>query len=126
MGRRPLLDRDRRRARLAALTLATLATLTTLATLATLAAACAGDDGSGPAESILPRAPIGDGFCCPIDQIECDCFRNGGWVAVDDLEQCRRICDLAPPETRIAPDEHGCPVLTGPISCLGTSTRPGE
>ncbi len=80
------------------------------------AAACAAD--SAPGGSGLQPAPTGGGYCCPVESITCDCFRNGGWVAVDDLEQCPRLCDLAPPGSRLTPDEHGCPELTGPTSCL--------
>lgn len=89
-------------------------------------AALAACEASGPppvdaAGTGLARAPIGGGYCCPIDPVTCNCFRNGGWTDLDDLESCPQICDLAPVETRITPDEHGCDRLTGPRSCLETS-----
>lgn len=86
--------------------------------LATVATSCGGADDPPPSGSGLPPAPSGAGYCCPIDPITCNCFRHGGWVAVDDVEQCPLLCDLAPPGSEIAADENGCPELNGPTSCL--------
>ncbi|MGE3761954.1 MAG: hypothetical protein AB7L94_06870 [Kofleriaceae bacterium] len=81
----------------------------------TLVACEGGKSGDGLEEGVTP-AP-GGGFCCPIDPGSCDCFRNGGWIA-DRADTCPAICDLAPTNTSIRIDEHGCEVLTGPESCL--------
>jgi hypothetical protein len=87
---------------------------------ALLLGACGGSGSSADAAlddaSVLVPAE-GGGFCCPIDEPTCNCFRNGGWVPVDDLYECPRICDMAPPAT-ITLDEHGCEVFWGPNSCL--------
>jgi hypothetical protein len=70
------------------------------------------------AGSTLQPAPIGGGFCCPRNETpSCGCFKNGGWVEVDDPSRCSGICDLAPPyETKV--DEHGCEFVASPNSCL--------
>jgi hypothetical protein len=85
----------------------------------TLLAAC---DGSGQglpdgAESGITPAPHGGGYCCPIDESTCNCFRNGGWIA-DATDMCPSICDLAPVDTYVTTDDHGCQQLQGPTSCL--------
>lgn len=93
--------------------------LFTLFAIGTLAACEGGKGGQFPAdaeEGITP-APIGGGFCCPIDPETCNCFRNGGWIENRD-DMCPSICDLAPVNTRITTDEHGCESLSGPESCL--------
>jgi hypothetical protein len=84
--------------------------------------ACEGGKGgrfpdAGEKEDGITRAPDGIGFCCPIDGITCNCFRNGGWIA-RDTDLCPSVCDLAPVDTRISIDEHGCQLLSGPESCL--------
>lgn len=73
-------------------------------------------DGSIIEEGITP-APRGGGFCCPIDPQTCNCFRNGGWIE-QETDLCPAICDLAPVNTSITIEEHGCEVLSGPESCL--------
>lgn len=84
-----------------------------LATLALVAPACGTEDDG------LARASRG-GYCCPImDTQTCNCFPNGGWTASSDPTTCPSICDLAPVNTRIEIDAHGCEVLVGPQSCLG-------
>jgi hypothetical protein len=70
----------------------------------------------GGHETGLTAAP-GGGFCCPIDQPTCNCFRNGGWIA-HQTDTCGSVCDLAPTNATREPDDHGCEVLTGPNSCL--------
>ncbi len=78
--------------------------------------------GGGPLpdgrEKGITPAPIGGGFCCPIEEVTCDCFRNGGWIQ-RETDMCPAICDLAPINTSISVDEHGCQQLFGPDSCLG-------
>src|SRR5687767_11647295 len=72
-----------------------------------LASGCDSPDyGHGP---VLGPAPIGFGFCCPVDQQpSCACFRNGGWLPTDSPELCRpAVCDLGPPYESHA-DDHGC------------------
>jgi hypothetical protein len=70
------------------------------------------------AETGITPAPHGGGYCCPIDSGTCNCFRYGGWIEkATDL--CPKICDLAPEETSISMDQHGCAVLGGPRSCIG-------
>lgn len=67
-------------------------------------------------EGLVP-APRGGGFCCPIASPTCDCFRTGGWI-LRETDMCPTTCDLAPVNTRITTDEHGCQSLDGPESCL--------
>lgn len=84
---------------------------------ALLLAACDGDAPGVDAAGTLPPAPIGGGFCCPIEGQTCDCHRNGGWTDVNDVATCPGICDQAP-DTTTAPDLHGCDQQTSPHSCL--------
>jgi hypothetical protein len=70
---------------------------------------------TGPGSGLRP-APMGGGFCCPIETPSCNCFRNGGWAPEDDLNRCGGTCDLAPP-MEIILESHGCEVLTGPNAC---------
>jgi hypothetical protein len=79
--------------------------------------ACEGGKGDGDIEQGITPAPRGGGFCCPIDPGTCNCFRNGGWIS-NEADTCPAICDLAPVNTRITSDEHGCESLSGPESCL--------
>ncbi|WP_257456172.1 hypothetical protein [Archangium lipolyticum] len=80
-----------------------------------------GDGGMGDGGSTLQAAPMGGGFCCPIETPSCSCFRTGGWVATDDISKCDGICDGAPPYTRTV-DSHGCEVVAigGTNSCNPT------
>lgn len=84
-------------------------------------AACDSDGGSGidsgPIEEGITPAPRNGGYCCPIDLGTCNCFRNGGWIA-KPTDMCPTICDLAPTNTSVTTDEHGCEQLRGPDSCL--------
>ena len=86
-------------------------------------AACEHGEGGFPippdthAEQGITPAPHGGGFCCPIDLESCNCFRNGGWIG-KATDMCPTLCDLAPVNTRITSDEHGCESLSGPESCL--------
>lgn len=86
--------------------------------------ACEHGKGGGPTtqpdsavEQGITPAPRGGGFCCPIDPETCNCFHNGGWIQ-KATDMCRAICDMAPVNTRITVDEHGCESLNGPESCL--------
>jgi hypothetical protein len=78
-------------------------------------------DGADAGASGLSAAPDGGGFCCPIEQPTCNCFRAGGWTASDDLRGCRSVCDMAPPaQYRI--DDHGCQQMWSSHSCLERDT----
>ena len=65
----------------------------------------------------LAVAPQGGGFCCPIENPTCECFKNGGWVARNDPALCLALCDLAPP-LETTTEQHGCKYVGGPNSCL--------
>lgn len=75
----------------------------------------AGTDAS--VASRLPPAPMGGGFCCPVDPTpNCHALPAGGWVAVDDPSRCSHVADAAPPY-QSSLDEHGCEVLSSSNFC---------
>jgi hypothetical protein len=72
----------------------------------------------------LPRAPGGDGFCCPVGSSpNCNDFPYGGWVAEDEPTRCPRVADMAP-NGRVEQDEHGCDVYRSNDSCLSRDAGP--
>ena len=81
-------------------------------------AACTESDAPTGDAALLTPAPIGGGYCCPIETIMCNCFHHGGWVPERDLEACPRICDMGAGGAYREPDAHGCQVQKIPTSCL--------
>lgn len=75
-----------------------------------------------PAASIdAPGQPVpspdGEGVCCPIDTLSCNCFHYGGFATTAAGCDVMTVCDAAPP-SMVVTDEHGCDRIVATGSCL--------
>jgi hypothetical protein len=94
-------------------------------------AACSDDavdagaiDAGQPDGSGLAAAPIGGGYCCPIDMMTCNAYHIGGWAAHDDLDECLQIWDYGGGPIRI--DEHGCQYVESSGGCGPADASPPD